>query len=217
MKRPSLARLYPATAQRWYVRCKVAMDPLYPAVLAALGKSKEPLLDVGCGMGVLAFYLKQHGWAPAIHGTDFDAAKIATAQQIAAQHFPDCTFSAGNAAAGIPPHRGSVSLLDVLQYLTVEERATLLRACAERVSAGGLLVIRSSLHSESWRYQCSRWVDRMAGWVRWISAPAVSHPGEPEICAVLEAAGMQGEFTPLWGAMPMNNWLGIFRWPSGPR
>ena len=35
--------------------------------------------------------------------------------------------------------------------------------------------------------------------------------------AVLEAAGMQGQFTPLWGAMPMNNWLGIFRWPSGPR
>ena len=187
------------------------MDPLYPAVLAALAPTAQPLLDIGCGMGVLAFYLKTHGWAPAIHGTDFDAAKIATARQIAVRHFPDCTFSAGNAADGIPPHGGSVCLLDVLQYVTAAQRPALLQACVDRVAGGGLLIIRSALKDQSWRYRASRWMDRIATWTRWIPTPAISHPGGEEITSVLTAAGMQGQFTPLWGRMPLNNWLGVFR------
>lgn len=208
---PPLAQLFPTTWQKWYVRCKVAMDPLYPAVLESLAPTTRALLDVGCGMGVLAFYLKTHGWAPAIHGTDFDAAKIATAQQIAGRHFPDCTFSAGNAADGIPLHQGSVCLLDVLQYVTVAQRPALLQACADRVDDGGLLVIRSALQDKSWRYRASRWMDRIATWTRWIPAPPISHPREKEITGVLTTAGMQGQFTPLWGRMPLNNWLGVFR------
>jgi SAM-dependent methyltransferase len=219
MNRPSLASYYSHPAHRWYVRCKLRMDPLYPAVMAALATSGEALLDIGGGMGVLAFYLKQHSFAPAIHTTDFDAAKIAVAQRIAARHFPDCTFSAGNAAAGIPPHRGSVTLLDVLQYLTLDQRTALLRECAERIAPGGILVIRSTLRDRCWRYRFSRWVDRMATWTRWIPPAALSHPAAEEVTGVLAAAGLSGKFTPLWGRMPLNNWLGVFRRTAanGPR
>lgn len=208
---PPLAQIFPSLYQKWYVRCKVAMDPLYSAVLAALAPTAQPLLDIGCGMGVLAFYLKTHGWAPAIHGTDFDAAKIATAQQIAARHFPDCTFSTRNAADGIPPHLGSVCLLDVLQYVTTAQRPVLLQACVDRVADGGLLVVRSVLQDNNWRSRASRWMDRIATWTRWIPTPALSHPSREEITSVLTAAGMEGQFTPLWGRMPLNNWLGVFR------
>src|SRR5690606_9789718 len=45
---------------RWdrnYVAAKVKTDPLYGAVYDELRGSDLPLLDLGCGLGLLAFYL----------------------------------------------------------------------------------------------------------------------------------------------------------------
>ena len=42
---------------RWnyfYSRAKLASDPLYPAVADALRGTSAPLLDLGCGIGLLA-------------------------------------------------------------------------------------------------------------------------------------------------------------------
>src|SRR5690606_26431095 len=41
---------------RWdyhYIRSKLSTDPLYPGVLRALRGSHAPVLDLGCGLGLL--------------------------------------------------------------------------------------------------------------------------------------------------------------------
>jgi len=66
------AQAWPRVPNRCYVASKIATDPLYPAAFGALRECALPLLDIGCGMGVFAFYLRGRGWQPAILAIDYD-------------------------------------------------------------------------------------------------------------------------------------------------
>src|SRR3546814_1962161 len=49
---------------RWdyhYIRSKLSTDPLYPGALRALRGSTAPVMDLGCGLGLLAHALRQDG------------------------------------------------------------------------------------------------------------------------------------------------------------
>lgn len=194
--------------------CKLASDPLYPAVHEALRDTSLPLLDVGCGMGVLAFYLRQRGWIHPLTGLDFDARKIDTARALAPEFPPLGEFLHGDACTVLPAHHGSVTILDILQFFAAEDRNTLLENCAARVAPGGQLVIRISLMDDSWRFRITRLVDRMAKLVNWMQSPPVHYPRSGEVESILTRAGLQGSFRPLWGHTPFNSWLGVFHRPQ---
>ena len=54
------ARVAVQFPQRWllsYVRSKLRHDPIYPTAYELFHLSDEPILDIGCGIGLLAFYL----------------------------------------------------------------------------------------------------------------------------------------------------------------
>jgi len=186
----AFANRFPTLQERCYVACKLATDPLYPAVYEALRDTVDPLLDVGCGMGVLAFYLRQRGWLPAITGVDFDARKIATACRLAAGSGPGLVFLQGDAAVSLPAHGGSVSLLDTLQYFPSATRDKLLRQCAARVSATGVLVIRSGLADDTLRFRIPHGMDRNATWPRWVKAPPVTFSPRAGPFGCAEGAGL---------------------------
>jgi len=58
---------------------------LYGGVAAALANSVAPVLDLGCGVGLLAHCLRAHGIAMPYHGVDNDAGKIAQARDAASR------------------------------------------------------------------------------------------------------------------------------------
>lgn len=205
------ARRFPTVQERWYVAAKLITDPLYPAVHEVLRTTTNPLLDVGCGMGVLAFYLRRRGWLPAIAGVDFDARKIATARALADGFGSGLVFFHEDAGISLPGHCGSVTLLDILQYLPADTRNAMLRQCAARIADDGVLVIRSGIMDDSLRFRVTRRVDQMATRVNWMKAAPVHYPGCEELSQLLEAAGLSGKFDPLWGHTPFNSWLGVFR------
>ena len=66
----------------YYAIGKIALDPAYPAVASILRGSQRPLLDLGCGMGLLAAYLRANGHRAPILGLDVDQRKIDVAQQV---------------------------------------------------------------------------------------------------------------------------------------
>jgi len=202
---------FPSVQERWYVMGKLASDPLYPAVNGVLQATTAPLLDVGCGMGVLAFYLRQRGWRSPITGVDYDARKIATAHRLAGDFGADLEFLEGDAATSLPAHRGSVTVLDILQYFAPPVRDGMLRECAARIADDGVLVIRTGIMDDTWRFRITRFIDRMADWVNWMKDPPLHYPARDELCRLLEDAGLVGDFKPLWGRTPFNNWLGVFR------
>ena len=207
-----IAVCFPRRWDRHYTATKLRTDPLYPAVLAELAGSGRPLLDLGCGIGLLAFFLREHGHDVPIHGLDYDERKINSAR--AANPDPawvPCTFSQGDAREGLPDHCGDVTILDILQFFSRDARASLLATAAARVATdGGVLVIRSGMHDHSWRHRVTVAGDWLARMTRWMKAAPTNYPTADEF---RETLSLFGEVTirPLWGRTPFNNHLIVLR------
>jgi len=147
---------------RNYVRSKLRSDRIYPAAYDLLGRSAEPILDVGCGVGLLAFYLRERACRQPILGLDLDARKIGYGSTIAACGYPDVELRYQNVEASLPEFRGNVALFDVLHYLPQPAQTALLSQLARRVAPGGLLIVRDSIRELRPRY-CMTWLSRFAG------------------------------------------------------
>ncbi|MFT3790970.1 MAG: class I SAM-dependent methyltransferase [Rudaea sp.] len=193
----------------WYARCKLASDPVYDGVGTALRGTDAPLLDLGCGIGLLAHTLRAQGFAGCYLGIDNDAGKIAAAQDAAvranlhATHY-DCIDLAN---APLPPHRGSVALLDVLQFVPPQAASALVERAAACIAPGARLVIRSGLDDADARTRFTRTVDAFSRRVGWMNAAPKQYPKRAELAAQLARCGLLAHFAPLSGRLPFNNWL----------
>lgn len=196
---------------RDYARAKLRMDPVYAAV-ADIVVDTVPLLDVGCGLGLLGFYLRERGWRGAYLGVDFDAAKIAQAR-LAATGERDFAFDDGTAQR-LPPFHGHVTLLDVLHYLGRDEQPALLREAAARVAPGAALVVRSVLRDRGWRFRATVLEEWFLYAVRWMRSPAKHYPLREEIERPLLDAGLVVDVQPLWGNTPFNSFVIVARRPG---
>jgi len=196
---------------RTYAFCKLLLDPVYAAVLAELRSATAlPLLDVGCGPGLLAAVLRTGGFTAPIFGLDYDPRKTEAAAA-ALRGLPECTFVPGDARSGLPDHAGHVTILDILQYFSPSETTRLLDHAATRVAPGGMLLIRSCLRDHGWRFRFSRATDWIATASTWMKDGATHYPSRQEITATLTAAGLTGTVRKLSGPLPLNNYLLVFR------
>jgi SAM-dependent methyltransferase len=191
----------------WYTRTKLGSDPLYPGVCDALRGTSAPLLDLGCGLGLLAHALRAQGIALDYRGVDNDAGKVARAGRAAARAGLAATaFATIDLAHAYPSHRGSVALLDVLQFIAPAAQARALDAAIAMLEPGAKLVIRTGLADGSGRARVTRAVDVMSRALGWMNAGPSRYPQAEALRARLDAAGLQSEFTPLYGDTPFNNW-----------
>jgi 2-polyprenyl-3-methyl-5-hydroxy-6-metoxy-1,4-benzoquinol methylase len=203
---------------RWdyyYTRAKLGSDPLYPGVLQALRGSHAPLLDLGCGLGLLAHALRLDGQAMAYRGVDNDAAKIKRAQKVAGKSgLADTRFEVVDLAKGPPAHQGSVAILDVLQYLDAPTQRTLIGDAIGMLSPGARLVIRTTLGDASRRGRTSRVADRLANLIGWMQSRPRSYPDVDAMQNQLAESGLRTTFSPLYGNTPFNNWLIVAEKPT---
>ncbi|MBO9828556.1 methyltransferase [Xanthomonas sp. A2111] len=192
----------------YYTRTKLRTDPLYPGVLAALRGTDAPVLDLGCGLGLLAHALRADGQHQRYHGVDIDAAKIRRAGAIAARNgLQDAHFAVVDLGQSWPEHHGSVAILDVLQYLDRDMQSNLIRSVARMLTPGAKLVIRSGLGDASGRGRTSRITDVLAHLAGWMQELPKAYPTRDSLQAQLDAAGLRASFAPLYGNTPFNNWL----------
>lgn len=214
-----VSRRFPLQLQRMqhrhYAKWKILLDPLYGAVRDELSASDLPVLDIGCGVGLLAFYLRESGLQMPIYGVDFDAAKIATAQKVASAYPSAPQFETGDMRRPWPEVYGNVCLLDILQYLTPESREELLTKAAAHVKPGGLLIIRGSLEEPTWRWKVNVFMDHVAKRLTWMKADPVSYPTREELQTSLGNHGLKLHSSrPLWGKTPFNTHFLAFKRPE---
>jgi SAM-dependent methyltransferase len=195
-----IAALYPSGFLRAYVRAKVRIDPVYAAVFERISGSADPLLDVGCGVGVLAAYLRARGFVAPIRGIDHDERKIA----VAARVVQDATFEVADARSAIATG-GTVVLLDLLHYFRSGDQAAILASAANATT----VIIRDAVRDGSWRYRLTYAQETFSRAVRWLRAERLHFLTREEI--VRPFAKFDAEVEPLYGRTPFNNYLFVFR------
>jgi 2-polyprenyl-3-methyl-5-hydroxy-6-metoxy-1,4-benzoquinol methylase len=206
------ARVASRFQSRWlqsYVASKLRSDPVYGAVFALLRDSSEPVVDVGCGVGLLAFYLRERGFEPRITGLDSDGRKISRARA-AARGTRDVDFLQQNACTEIPG-TGNIVLLDLLHYLKPDEQISLLTRLGDSIPPGGLLVIRDCPRDASLRFWLTFAAEKFAQSIFWNTASPLHFPNRDALTAIFAARDFSATVKPLWGRTPFNNHLFVFR------
>jgi SAM-dependent methyltransferase len=198
-----VAALYELRPLRGYVRWKLRSDPAYSAVLDRLRGSEVPLVDVGCGVGILPFFLREHGWMGPVAGLDFDDRKVQLARE-AARRYREVDFVVADARGPLPSGH-NVVLLDVLHYFPSSDQRTILENARKAIPDRGIIVIRQGLRDSSWRHRLTKSVDGLARTFGWMRGDAPHYPSREEI--IEPFSGFDVEVRPLWGRMPYNNYL----------
>jgi 2-polyprenyl-3-methyl-5-hydroxy-6-metoxy-1,4-benzoquinol methylase len=211
-QRNRIARRYAHRGHRWHARWKLACDPAYAAVDDLLSGPPLPLLDIGCGIGLLGQYLQAgHARTPYI-GVDHDPRKIAAAREAAAAMGLDRDIDLRCAdAATLPPVHGHVALLDVLHYLSAPQQQALLQVAIAHLAPDGTLVIRNVLREPNWRFHATRMEEFFLRVSGWIPGGAQHYPRAEELCAPLRQAGLDVQVRSLRGRTPYNSYLLVAR------
>jgi 2-polyprenyl-3-methyl-5-hydroxy-6-metoxy-1,4-benzoquinol methylase len=192
-----------------YVAAKLRTDPMFPAAYELLCDSSEPIVDVGCGVGLLPFYLRERNVRLPITGIDCDAAKIDRANAIAA-HYDDLEFIAQDVRQPLSA-AGTILLFDLLHYLRPPEQAQLLEQLAHCVAPGGMLLIRDCPRDANARYWITYIVERFGQIVSWNLAGRLYYPSRESIRAAFANTQFCLTIEPLWGRTPFNSYLFLLR------
>lgn len=195
---------------RLYAGRKLRSDPIFPAAFELLEHADEALIDVGCGVGLLGFYLRERNFQPPILGLDRDGRKIARARAAARADYRDLEFLEQDAGEALEAS-GNLVLFDVLHYLQPNEQARLLARLVPRVAPGGLLLIRDCPRDGNTRFWLTHLAERFAQLTTWnVNAP-LHFPSRTEIDTPFPPNEFERTVEPLWGGTPFNNHLFIFR------
>ncbi|MFC4762462.1 class I SAM-dependent methyltransferase [Dyella koreensis] len=215
LSRQRIADLYDGYIQRSYVRGKLASDPVYAATAEAINGSALPLLDIGCGIGLLGLYLHTQGALPQYLGLDHDERKIEAGMIAVRRAGLEQVMELRQAdAEAMPPIQGHVALLDMLHYLSRDAQQSLLARSVQHLAPNGVLVIRSVLRDSSWRFHATRAEEVWLRLSRRIRGGAQHFPCAEELRKPLEAAGLTVTTAPLFGFTPFNSYLMVARWRS---
>ncbi len=207
------ARVAARFEERWlriYARRKLRSDPIFSAAFRLLRESSEPLLDVGCGVGLLAFYLRERNFLPPISGLDRDGRKIGRANAVANGLYHDLDFVEQDVCDPIA-QTGNIVLFDLLHYLSPDDQARLLERLAPRVASGGLLIIRDCPRDGNARFWLTHWAERFAQATTWNMKASLHFPTRENVFAAFDEERFSRSVAPLWGRTPFNNHLFIFR------
>ncbi len=182
-----------------------------------LRDSAEPILDVGCGVGLFPLYLRMRGVKQPVTGLDLDGRKIQHARSAAAKAgFRGLTFLEQNATRELPEFRGNIALFDALHYLHPDAQTKLLSQLAARVAPGGMLLLRDCPRDHSARFWATYLGEIFAQTISWNVGGPLHFPTRASINEAFSDAVFAREERPMFGGGPFNNRLFIFR-PDGVR
>ncbi len=198
--------------EREWVKWKLIADPLFTTLHPWLVEGAQPVIDVGCGRGLLGMYLRERGHAMPYLGLDFDEAKIAPAQAVAKAYDPPPQYVLQDARQPWPEAQGHVCLLDVLHYVPAAEQPHLLHECASHVAPGATFLLRSGIQDRGLRYRFTSSTDRIMAALRLMKSPPLHYPSLEEITSILSAENLHLiETQPPSRGSFFNNYLLVFR------
>lgn len=190
----------------YYARSKMRTDPAYRTLAGFLRESGEPILDLGCGAGVFASFLRSAGIFNPLFGCDLDRAKIDFAREFVAPRWTGLSFAHQNAAA-VSGFSGNVVGLDLLHYFADTERADLLRNLCSMVSPSGKLFLRNGIRDAGWRHWVTNAEELVVRSSRWIVGGEWNFPSRSEVEEILRSCNLRVVTVPMWQGTPFSSVL----------
>ena len=190
---------------RYYARFKYRLDPCYRALCARIPAGAR-VVDLGCGLGMLAVALAELGGERRILGVDWDSEKIAAGQQAAAD-LPAVTLQRGDLRQQELPACDVITLIDVLHYYEPAVQTQILQRAASALRPGGQLLIRETDPGRRGAVRLTRFIERLMVRLGWNRGPSVHYRPLPELHSELQALGLVTSQLELAGATHPGNVL----------
>lgn len=213
-----IARSYGSS--RWvrgYVSGKLRLDPVFLVARRIIAKRNRPVVDLGCGLGILGICLRTSGIALKYKGTDPEPWKINSAKQAMRYFgFEDVGYEVMDALGTNITEGSTVCLFDVLHYMSDADQDKMISRLAMASRSGSIVIIRTALRDAGWRYWMTlleeKWT-RLSGWIR---GGNINFPTRAGITAAFARHGMEPTIVPLWGKTPFASHLIVVTPPGEP-
>ena len=189
-----------------YAKGKIRWDPAYPALARMLRGSELPILDIGCGVGLLAAYLRESGCQQPIFGIEPDKKKVRTACERVATAYPLLDFRVGDARS-LDDFSGDIVMLDVLHYMTSKAQRAVLDQISQRICPGGRALIRTTFRDDSWRYYATLIEEAFVRASGWIRGGKCCFPTRKDVTDPFHGPEWKVTVSPMWGRTPFNSHL----------
>lgn len=213
------ARRYRAAGRftEGFVRGKLRHDPVYSHLISNSNwlPRNGPVLDLGCGRGILLSLLSEARKQALIAlndvrlcGIDLRRKDVAAARLALGN---EAEIELADVRSAAIPSPGAVVLLDLLLYLAAEEQETLLKRIAGILFDGGTLVMREADAGSGLRFRATRTAERLCALVRGDFSQRYHYRSETEWRDLLEGLGFTVETAPMSEGTPFANVLFIAR------
>jgi SAM-dependent methyltransferase len=194
-----------------FARGKLRGDPVFCALLErGLLLGRGHILDLGCGQGLLAAWLKAallsyesgswpQGWPPAptprsTRGIELMIRDVERAHMALG---PECEISQGDIRSAEFGTTDAVVILDVLHYIGREEQLQVLKRVRAALPARGLLLLRIGDAAGGLRFRYSQWVDKLVMLFRGHATVATHCRSADQWRNLLSECGFDVQATPM--------------------
>lgn len=194
-----------------FARGKLRSDPVFCALLErGLLLGRGHILDLGCGQGLLAAWLKAallcyesgswpQGWPPAPkpRSTRGIELKVRDVERARVALGPECEISQGDIRSAEFGSTDAVVILDVLHYIGREEQMQVLKRVRAALPPRGLLLLRIGDADGGLRFRYSQWIDKLIMVFRGHAILATHCRSADQWRKVLSECGFDVQATPM--------------------
>ncbi|HEY9113975.1 MAG TPA: 1-acyl-sn-glycerol-3-phosphate acyltransferase, partial [Bacteroidales bacterium] len=134
--------IYKGPVLEWYTKIKIGLEDNY-RVFNEIIPRECTITDLGCGYGYLDFMLCLVSEKRTVQAIDYDAEKIAVANNCAIKTDKIEFIAADITQVELQPSDVFI-LNDVLHYLPKKQQTETIEKCLQKTNAGGMIIIRDS-------------------------------------------------------------------------
>jgi 2-polyprenyl-3-methyl-5-hydroxy-6-metoxy-1,4-benzoquinol methylase len=189
---------------RLFVRVRLLLSDLDR--LERYVPAEGPVLDIGCGHGLVSNLLALTGPKRQVLGIDPDPRKVAAARQTVGDR-PNIRFEIGDAVrlpAG--PYR-AVTIADVMYLIPEATQRAIIASIAGALEPGGVLVWKSQIRQPRWKYAITYGQEWLMTRLGPTHGAALCFLDREESLAALRDAGLRPAAVPMPSRRPYTDIL----------
>ncbi len=154
--------LYKSPVLEWYTRIKIRLENGYQPFDKLLPE-RGKITDIGCGYGLMPYMMQLLSDQRKILALDYDKEKIKVAKECFLNYqSSNIEFVVADATTYLLPDSDAFIISDMLHYIPAEAQYKLIKNCLDKLSKGGVLIIREGDKDLKKRHKGTVWTEKFS-------------------------------------------------------